>query len=278
MRPADLSGLHPLRQYSGLRQGGNHWTLPTQVNLKFLLRVPDLSGTDSPDEIFFFPLPSDSSKMRETFSEYISLGVNCEVAFQFRRVLGHDSSSFFSWNVTPLPALESLIRTRFENIMRLENLSPHTDNSLLNDSSHGYKLHSPFDRRDFENDPSFEDKFAAHTQKVNHLIAKFLRIRSPEERAAYFYKADGPEDPTEVRTYASKIRDLLAEIHHGSFFSLIVLQDKKFAEAPWDEKSVYNRYLQRLSAWTDATDGHVRSWDQIFREFPHVDPMRLAGF
>lgn len=212
------------------------------------------------------------------YSEYVPLGINCEAAYQVRRILGRDSASFFSWNVTPWSALESLIRTRFDGILRQENISPHMDGSLMNDTSHDYKFHSPFSRPDFVNDPEFADKLENHRQKVAYLIGKFLRPREPGESAAYFYKADGPEDAAQVRAAANRVRDLLNEIHKDSPFMLVVLQQEERKEPRWGDERIENRYLKRYSPWSDATDGHVQTWDSVFREFPHRDAMQFAGF
>ncbi len=62
--------------------------------------------------------------MPESFDEYVSLGSDCEVGFQFRRVLGHDSSSFCNWNVTGIAALERLLATRFAEVLQEQNIAP----------------------------------------------------------------------------------------------------------------------------------------------------------
>lgn len=211
------------------------------------------------------------------FSEYISLGKNCECAFQIRRILGRDSSSFFSWNVTPLPAVDSLIRNRFQGILQLQNITPHADGSLLNDASHGFKFHSPFNG--FRDDPAFEKKFQDYKSKQRYLIDKFFRAREPGERTAYFYKADAePEDREDIRDRVRAVRDTLVQARGDSAFALVIIQDKQFQEPAWDDALIFNRYLARLAPWYDATDGHVASWDRIFAEFPHSEPMRFAGF
>ncbi|HQS08605.1 MAG TPA: DUF1796 family putative cysteine peptidase [Xanthobacteraceae bacterium] len=217
--------------------------------------------------------------MTVKYSEYVSLGVNCEGAFQMRRVLGRDSASFFSWNVTPVASLETLIRGRFNDILKPENLSSSNDFSMILDASHGHKFHSPFSREEkFKEDPDFASKLDEHAQKSKYLIDKFLRPRQDSETTAYFYKSIGNEDPVEFKSTCFRIADLLKEIHGESVFSLIVLQLVERSEAPWDHAHIHNRYLRRYAPWHDATDGHVNSWDKIFREFPHAENMRLAGY
>lgn len=215
--------------------------------------------------------------MQKPYSEYVSLGINCEGAFQIRRILGHDASSFFSWNVTPLPALEALIQSRFEGILQWENISS-SGGGLLHDSSHNYKFHSPFSCEDFSNDSEAKRKFSEHKEKAGYLVSKFLRSRELDESTVYFYKAEDQGEDLEFRKIICRVRDLLGKIHESSQFSLVVLQDESRRDSAWQEEFIFNRYLKRTAPWSDATDGHVQSWDKVFREFPFDGPMYFSGY
>ena len=210
-----------------------------------------------------------------TYSEYISLGYNCEAAFQIRRILGHDSSSFFSWNVTTLPQLMALLEHRFEGILLDDHIGPH-GGGLLTDEGYGYKFHSPFASADYKADPDYDSKLGRYRDRTAHLVAKFLRDRGPTESTAYFYKAEGQSSGEEVRHAARRVHSLLAGLHGASPFVLVILQHRDFWEDPWDEPGIFNRYLRRLAPFDDATDGHAQSWDAVFREFPHQEPLRFA--
>ena len=52
-------------------------------------------------------------------------------------------------------------------------------------------------------------------------------------------------------------------------FKIVLLQPIARFEPDWGSEIVANRYLDRFAPWADATDGHVRSWDAVFSEFPH---------
>lgn len=210
-----------------------------------------------------------------SFSHYFSLGVNCQAAFQIRRVLGKDSASFFSWNVTKYDALISLLRSDFAGILEKDNLSLLPNAGLLFDSSHQYSLHSPFREGELCKGEAYEKKYAAFRAKMNYLISKFYSVAKSANRVAYFYVT---QETAEARQNSIKVRDLLLKVHGRENFELIVLQDGARREESWKEPLIRNRYLARLAPWSDATDGHVRSWDRIFAEFPHVEPMRLAGY
>ena len=199
--------------------------------------------------------------MRTPFQHYDSLGDNCEVAFQFRRILDKDSSSFFSWNATPFSALKSLLRRRFARILQPENLSRHGDGSLVSDASHGYYLHSPFSTPEPHDDPEFEAHLGAMRDKTAYLIAKFIDVARSGERVAYFYKTDEPE----ARTNSLELRDILDEYHQGDAnYVIILMQSADKAEPDWDEARIANRYLTRFAPWYDAPDGHVSSYDKLF--------------
>jgi hypothetical protein len=216
--------------------------------------------------------------MPEGFDEYVSLGSDCEVGFQFRRVLGRDSSSFCSWNVTGIGALERLLATRFDGVLREANISAHADGSMLLDAGYGYKFHSPFRGYDFRADPDYDARWADHREKAGYLITKFLRERPAGHRTAYFYKIEPEEQVAEVRRLLPSVRAQLLDIHGPSHFDLVVVLPQDRAEEGWGEERIHNRYVRRFAPWDDATDGHVSSWDRIFREFPHRDPLQLSGY
>jgi hypothetical protein len=212
------------------------------------------------------------------YDEYISLGSDCEVGFQIRRILGHDSSSYFSWNVTDLQALKRVLENRFEGVLQLGNVSVHGDGGLLNDHLYEYKFHSPFDRPDYENDPAFEAKFQDHREKSQYLIDKFLRERPADHATAYFYKVAVTEEPGAPQRILPEVRDILAGIHGASPFNIIAVMAEDRREDPWGLPRIHNRTLRRIAPWNDAPDGHVNSWDRLFYEFPHKEPMRFSGY
>ncbi len=67
-------------------------------------------------------------------------------------------------------------------------------------------------------------------------------------------------------------------IMEETIFILIVLQTSDNEEPNWELPRVYNRYLKRFSPIDDTPDAHVPSWDNVFQEFPHKKPLRLANY
>jgi hypothetical protein len=210
------------------------------------------------------------------FDEYVSLGSNCEGAFQIRRILGRDSPSYFNWNITELRALHAVIARRFAGVLQPQHFSAHHDGSLLNDELYGYKFHSPFDRKDYQNDPEFDAKIENLLQKGKHLVDKFLRARPAHYATVYFYKVAFTEDAAALQRLLPPIRDCLAHIHGAAPFCIVAILGENQREPQWELPLIYNRYLRRIAPWDDAQDGHAASWDRIFWEFPHTAPMRFA--
>lgn len=117
------------------------------------------------------------------YDNYVSLGSSCEVAFQFRRVLGADRSGFFNWNITPVQSLLSLLED-FSGILQPENLQ-HSDGDLFSDASHGYCFHADFSSPDLYADGLFEPKLMNLREKTQHFLHRF-RTLSQRGRTAFF--------------------------------------------------------------------------------------------
>ncbi len=209
------------------------------------------------------------------FDNYVSLGNNCETAFQMRRVLARDSSSFFSWNVTMFDPLLSVLSSRFDGVVQLDRLTNVPEKGLMHDASHDFYIHSGFASAAFREEPGFDAAFRDLTGKFAHLTRKFVGDAASDKRTVYFYKTEGSP---EVHGKSRALRDVLAGFHGPRPFDLVIVQPEAFREEPWQDEGIHNRYLRRLAPWDDATDGHVASWDRVFHEFPHGDGLRLAGF
>lgn len=189
-------------------------------------------------------------------------------------MLGKDSSSFFSWNVTEFEALISLIEHNFSGILLPENISMHGDGSLARDSSHGFLFHSPFATPNPSDDPSFESKLSIYREKVSYLVKKFNDGCKSSGKTVYFYTSSEEN----VKLKSIRVRDTLMKKHENNSFTLVVIQEIDRLEKSWDEECLANLYTKRFAPWHDATDGHVQSYDNIFKQFPFSGEMHFAGF
>ncbi|MHB8885625.1 MAG: DUF1796 family putative cysteine peptidase [Methylovirgula sp.] len=139
------------------------------------------------------------------FDHYISLGRNCEVAFQFRRVLGKDYSGFFSWNITEFNALISILENDFVDLMQPGALSYENKGSLVRDAAYDYHFHwtdDNFSLIDNEN-----AVLAAHRQKARYLAEKFReQVKSPAQKALFYLTEE-----SNARGRAQQVRRLLRD-------------------------------------------------------------------
>lgn len=204
------------------------------------------------------------------YDSYVSLGSNCEPAFQFRRLWGRDVSGYFNWMVTPLPALVEVVAADFQGLFARENLEPVHEHTMVRDTRFGVTFHSPFHRRlgsTFEG-PEFDQLHEGFLGKLAYLAAKFRANAQSNASTLYILKTDLPD----ARAHAGRLRDILLARYPDHRFDLLVLQSADRSEAQWDEPRMFNRYLRRFAPVDDARDGHLESWDRIFAEFPATPP------
>ncbi|RQR28841.1 hypothetical protein DIE23_23120 [Burkholderia sp. Bp9143] len=209
------------------------------------------------------------------YDHYISLGINCEAGFQFRRALGRDRSSFFNWNVTPPDALEKLLECDFADIGLPENLRFEGNGTLVRDVLYDYHFHWLGERLDSVNDGA-SDEFRSNRSRLDHLVEKFRTTLRAGSRIAFFYTCNGGD----VLDRLPRIEALLDGKHGAKEFTLVALLSAEHAAQArtFESPRLVCRTVKRFAPWSDATDGHVSSWDALFREFPHASPMTLAGY
>lgn len=210
----------------------------------------------------------------QVFDRYVSLGCNCEVGFQLKRVLGAAESGFFTWNITEPDALISLLKNDFVGILRKENLSLHTGGHLVHDKPHDFMVHHLFDPVHFKSAPDFDDKLQTLSEKFDYFVRKFREEAASPGRTAYFYK----NVHSDARGFALQVHALLKRYHGTNPFTLIILQPAENMVPDWGLPGIRNRYLKRFAPYDDTPDGHVPSWDAVFREFPHRKPLLLANY
>ena len=200
------------------------------------------------------------------YDNYVSLGSNCEAAFQLRRLLGRDVAFFFNWLVTPLDALVGVVSADFAGVYAKENLQATADAGMIFDAGSGLKFHSAF-RKELGRElsgPRFDALYAESAAKYAMLAERFRALARSTNRVAYLVKTADAE----ARTKAVALRDVLRARYPLHDFTLVVLQTSDREEADWGEARLRNRYLTRFADPNRAHDGDVPSWDRVFAEFP----------
>ena len=178
--------------------------------------------------------------VQQGFDEYVSLGSNCEVAFQLRRG-GQTTAHFFDWASTPTCALIALLQDRFAAISADRRLDPQPDGMVL-DHHYGYRFYGPY-----------------CAEKAAHLATKFLK---PTGRRCYILKLAQTITKKDLRNIMRALRAINPDV------TLVVLRHAKYASRPLTMPGVADRFLRRLAPLEDAHDGHIVSWDHVFMEFP----------
>jgi hypothetical protein len=208
------------------------------------------------------------------FDRYVSLGRDCEVGFQLKRVRGAQETGLFNWNITDPPALISLLISDFSNIIQSDNLSLNREGSLAVDSSHGFLVHHEFDSQLFKDAPDYPEKLEKLQEKFAYFARLFREQAAAPGRTAYFYKCAA----NNAKELALTALILLKRYHGENPYDVIILQTSDRAEPDWGLPGIHNRYLKRFAPYDDTPDAHVMSWDAVFREFPHKEPLKLANY
>jgi hypothetical protein len=200
---------------------------------------------------------------------YLSIGRNCEVGFQLKRVLGFEESNFFSWNVTYLDPLIALLESDFSEIARSENWVSDGHAAMLRDSFYNYGFH--WVGNDAVNFRERPDLIAEQISKNAYLVDKFRTVMRSDKVKVLFHVTKEHE----VKARALRVREALLKFG-AKHFHIVVVQTEDRREGDWHEAHLSNRYIARLAPDEDAMDGHVDGWDSLFAEFPHRKPLRLA--
>lgn len=200
------------------------------------------------------------------YDNYVSLGHNCEGAFQFRRLLGRDVAYYFNWLVTPLDALVEVLRADFAGAYARDRIEPTQDPNMIFDAAYGMKYHSAFRKelgRNLEG-PRFAEIHAESAAKYAMLADRFRELARSPNRVLYVVKTAHEA----ARDKSVELRDVLAARYPAHDFQIAVLQTADRQEPDWGEDRIHNRYLARFADPSRANDGHVPSWDRVFAEFP----------
>lgn len=200
---------------------------------------------------------------------YVSVGRNCEVAFQFRRVLGFDESNFFNWNVTPLESLIALIRHDFSRIDKADHWTCDGHPHLLRDTFYNFGFHwVGGNALEFRYSPELIEE---QRKKNVYLANKFRTLMRDDSMKILFHITQ----ESDAKNKLIEARDALVD-YGSKNFHIVAIQSRDRYDDDWSEDHLSNRYVARIAPDEDATDGHIDSWDAIFFEFPHRLPLRLA--
>jgi Putative papain-like cysteine peptidase (DUF1796) len=201
---------------------------------------------------------------------YASLGYNCEPAYQFRRITGHDEAAYFNWTFCRLSSVLKIIQANFNGVLEWENIQPHgimIYERLFDLAFHGDVFNASDGGKDVE---AALELWHAMRNKLAYLAQRWRQTASSEGHTTYFLKLLQPiYEPADPRQQAIETRDVLRTSFPDHRFTIIVLQSLQLVdrEDDWGIDQIHNRYLTQYAPDTDPWLAHTPSWDEIFAEF-----------
>ncbi|HEY0052558.1 MAG TPA: DUF1796 family putative cysteine peptidase [Caulobacteraceae bacterium] len=205
------------------------------------------------------------------FDEYVSLGDNCETAFQLRRATGVDGGHFLDWTRVAPEVVATLIERRFAGILQPDALAFDPATALCVDRAYGHQFHHHFaDGARPQDDPRFEERLGNERRRADHLIPRLLQPRGPR---CYVMRAQGRLN----RIQAVRVRHAVAALHPESDFLLVTVQAEAHRRPhPWRYPNIEERFVSFVADPASADVGDEPGWDAILTEFP-LRPQRPAN-
>jgi hypothetical protein len=218
------------------------------------------------------------------YDYYISLGDNCEIGLQLRRV-GYEQSSFFRFTASHFNSTYQIIENDFQDIFLKENLVPRVcrngETVMVRDTKYNIGIHArmPYiDREDgktiFVENDAFNAAYDREYSKIRYLIEKWNSLVNSDRKVLYLIKSQNNTS----RANAEKLLELFSRKYPDLDFNLVYLQLEKDREPDWGIPRLHNRYLPRFAPFSSAKNGDAESWDRLFLEFPLLDENREKSF
>jgi hypothetical protein len=213
------------------------------------------------------------------YDTYISLGFNCEIAFQFKRI-GYDESSFFRWAYSPFESTINLIQNDFKDVYLKENLIPDWD-SMVEDTKYKISFHTKLlseedqqtKNRYFLANYSFDEIHQKEVKKIQYFIKKWDSLVNSDKSVLYIIKPD--QDGSQA--HAKKLLDLFNHKYPNHQFMIVYLQTQEFQEPDWGFSQLKNIYFPHFAPVEQATNGSVAAWDELFANFPLKQNVKLLS-
>lgn len=181
---------------------------------------------------------------RQTFTDFVSLGGNCECGIAIQHA-GQKQSHYFDFTNANATIATRVLEDEFSHVQKPEHVR--LDNGMMYDATYGYHFYG-------------DGPWAP--EKLKHMIDRFMQ---PRGRRLYILKT-----PYETPYALSRLLDALGTISED--FELVHLRPAAFSSSPiglmHDKYSIHERYLRRYAPPEDAGDFHAASWDALFAEFP----------
>lgn len=201
-----------------------------------------------------------------SFSKYVSLGYNCEIAFVLQERGFTQADDLFAWTWAPISAVTQMILRNFSNVFDEANLKPQAGTPMIEDQLYGVFHHSPFhhDGIDEFGGPRHKRIYEFSRALIEKKIRSFQHDLESGANVAYLVKYDEPL----ARRNALELRDAIMRRHASGNFLLIVVQEESNREPDWGEQRIANRYVSKFAPIPAANEFDRASWHGLLDEFP----------
>lgn len=203
------------------------------------------------------------------YDHLLSVGCQCQVAYQIRRFTGDTTSHFFDWLYTPIAGLLDTLETDFQHIFEQQNLEFAHDELCINrtvrDKRNGLDLFHSLPkaedggvRRDI-----LEGDFSAYREKFSFLASRWLKTTKGGK--VLFVRHIPPANVGESKQIP-RLRDLLSFKYPDLQFDILMLETNNSESRGTPEPPrIIERQIWAAEIAEAKWPGDAESWDKIFR-------------
>lgn len=185
------------------------------------------------------------------FGHVVSVGGDCQPAYQIRRITGRHEAHVFDWLLVRAEGVAQLIDSGFEGWLQTPALSLEAQPyAHVRDAA--YNVHF---LHDFPLAPGFEAEAGRVRAKYEVLVHRWRMLLASEAAVLFVWKGD------EGREAVAPIAEALRRARGRRPFRLLALRSD-LEEPDWQMPDVTNRFLRQPVPydWT----GDDAAWDALF--------------
>lgn len=188
----------------------------------------------------------------QPYTPIISLGMNCQVAYQLR-IHGLRYESYpFDWLICPADAMIALIENNFEHFLEpqyLQFIHTEKEKHILNTYYNIKFIH------DFKLNDSFMDDYEHVCQQYSRRIQRFYQKMNESSRALLFRK-----NITHQQT--AKLTDLLHRLFPHNSFLIVAVDNSDEIKTDWQIANAINYFMPIIPGQNWKGDDGL--WAELF--------------
>lgn len=208
------------------------------------------------------------------YDHIMSLGYNCEIAYQLFKHNRFLESNLFAW--TNIPSLDTLIDV-LGDLSAIGRDGYLAGNELYRDAATDIGFHGRARPSELANDPAAAAEDVRElTGRVAFLKDKFVNAARDGKTKLYVVKIRG--DETDVFEKLNRLRSRLTALTNGDRYDLLVVTEEKLSAIlrPTDGDGVYYRAVPFFAPDESVAGKHknFKAWQRIFDEFRPLRKLR----